>query len=86
MLRQIKTVKRSLLTLCSQGLFDESADISAKKLATTKKLLKEEDLRPSKVVEYLDKYVIGQSEAKKTIATSFRNRWRRKALPEKLKK
>lgn len=72
--------------MCSKGLFDESQDFNAKKLATTKRILKEEDLRPSKVVEYLDKYVIGQAEAKKTIATSFRNRWRRKGLPEKLKK
>lgn len=40
MLRQLKTAKRRLLTLCSQGLFDEP-DGAAKKLATTKKLLKE---------------------------------------------
>ena len=42
-------------------------------------------LTPKRVVEYLDKYVIGQTEAKKAIAISFRNRWRRKNLPEELR-
>jgi ATP-dependent HslUV protease ATP-binding subunit HslU len=37
-------------------------------------------------VEYLDRFVIGQPEAKRAIAISFRNRWRRKELPENLKK
>lgn len=32
------------------------------------------------MVEYLDKYVIGQGDAKKAIACAFRNRWRRKDL------
>ena len=33
----------------------------------------------------MDKFVIGQSEAKKAVAISFRNRWRRKNLPEDLR-
>lgn len=33
----------------------------------------------------MDKFVIGQSEAKKAVAISFRNRWRRKNLPEELR-
>lgn len=42
-----------------------------------------EDLSPKKIVEYLDKYVIGQSEAKKAVAIALRNRWRRqKVSPE----
>lgn len=44
-----------------------------------------EDLTPKKVVEYLDRFVIGQNEAKKAVAISFRNRWRRKNLPDELK-
>ena len=42
----------------------------------------ESDLTPQKLVEYLDKFVIGQGEAKKAIACAFRNRWRRRDLPE----
>jgi ATP-dependent HslUV protease ATP-binding subunit HslU len=38
----------------------------------------ESQLTPEKVVEYLDKYVIGQRDAKRAIACAFRNRWRRK--------
>jgi ATP-dependent protease Clp ATPase subunit len=42
-------------------------------------------LTPEKLVEYLDRFVIGQSEAKKAIACAFRNRWRRKDLPEHIR-
>jgi ATP-dependent HslUV protease ATP-binding subunit HslU len=34
-------------------------------------------LTPSKIVEELDKYIIGQAEAKKAVAIALRNRWRR---------
>lgn len=37
---------------------------------------------PSEIVEELDKYVIGQDKAKRTIAVALRNRTRRKKLPE----
>ncbi len=35
------------------------------------------DLTPQEIVAYLDDYIIGQHEAKKTIAIALRNRWRR---------
>lgn len=35
------------------------------------------DLTPKQIVEYLDDYIIGQDEAKKTIALALRNRFRR---------
>ncbi len=44
-----------------------------------------ETLTPKKVVEELDKYVIGQDEAKRAVAIALRNRWRRQKLPEDLK-
>ncbi len=44
-----------------------------------------EELTPKKVVEELDKYVIGQEEAKKAVAIALRNRWRRQKLPDELK-
>ena len=42
-------------------------------------------MKPKEVVEYLDQYVIGQSEAKKAVAVALRNRWRRIYVEEKLR-
>lgn len=39
-----------------------------------------DNLTPKEIVIYLDKYVIGQTEAKKTIAVALRNRYRRMQL------
>jgi len=39
------------------------------------------DLTPKEIVEYLDKYIIGQKDAKKTIALALRTRYRRLKLP-----
>ncbi len=44
-----------------------------------------EELTPKRVVEELNKYVIGQEEAKKAVAIALRNRWRRQRLPEELR-
>lgn len=41
-----------------------------------------EHLTPKEIVAYLDKYVIGQEAAKKTIAVALRNRYRRMRLDE----
>jgi ATP-dependent HslUV protease ATP-binding subunit HslU len=40
---------------------------------------------PKEIVEELDKYIIGQDEAKKAVAIALRNRGRRKLLPEELR-
>ena len=40
---------------------------------------------PREIVSELDKYIIGQEEAKKAVAVALRNRWRRMQLPEKLR-
>jgi ATP-dependent HslUV protease ATP-binding subunit HslU len=44
-----------------------------------------EELTPERIVKELDKYIIGQEEAKKAVAIALRNRWRRQKLPEHLK-
>ena len=47
--------------------------------ATAKPLL--DDLTPRQIVEELDKYVVGQSAAKRAVAVALRNRIRRQKLP-----
>ncbi|MCS6999034.1 MAG: ATP-dependent protease ATPase subunit HslU [Aquificaceae bacterium] len=44
-----------------------------------------EELTPKRIVEELDKYVVGQEGAKKAVAIALRNRWRRQKLPEHIK-
>lgn len=44
-----------------------------------------ENLTPRKIVEELDKYIIGQNKAKKAVAIALRNRWRRLQLSPELK-
>lgn len=42
-------------------------------------------LTPSQIVEELDKYIIGQESAKKSVAIALRNRWRRQQVSENMK-
>ncbi len=44
------------------------------------------NLTPKETVSYLDAYVIGQKEAKRTIAVALRNRWRRMQLDEEMQR
>ena len=43
------------------------------------------DLSPKQIVYKLDKYIIGQSEAKKAVAIALRNRYRRAQLPQEIR-
>jgi len=43
------------------------------------------ELTPKRIVEELDKYIIGQKEAKKSVAIALRNRYRRQRLPDELR-
>ena len=45
----------------------------------------ESSFSPREIVSELDKFIIGQKNAKKAVAVALRNRWRRKQLPENLK-
>jgi ATP-dependent HslUV protease ATP-binding subunit HslU len=43
------------------------------------------NLTPRAVVAYLDRYVVGQEAAKKSVAIALRNRMRRRALPDEIR-
>ncbi|WP_022708101.1 ATP-dependent protease ATPase subunit HslU [Paracoccus zeaxanthinifaciens] len=43
------------------------------------------DLTPSQIVSELDRFIIGQKDAKRAVAVALRNRWRRKRLGDDLR-
>src|SRR3954464_8511667 len=40
---------------------------------------------PREIVSELDRYIVGQHEAKRAVAIALRNRWRRQQLPEAMR-
>ena len=49
-------------------------------MAELKKKL-DEKLTPAKIIEHLNRYIVGQDKAKRSVAIALRNRIRRRALP-----
>jgi ATP-dependent HslUV protease ATP-binding subunit HslU len=45
----------------------------------------QQPLTPAEIVRELDKYIIGQKDAKRMVAIALRNRWRRQQVPEHLR-
>src|SRR5690348_1537935 len=43
------------------------------------------ELTPKQIVAELDRYIIGQDDAKRAVAVAVRNRWRRQQLPEQMR-
>src|SRR6185295_1420839 len=43
-----------------------------------------ENMTPRQIVAELDKYVVGQKQAKRAVAIALRNRWRRQQLPPEI--
>ncbi len=43
-----------------------------------------ENLTPKQIVEQLDRYIIGQADAKRAVAVAIRNRWRRQQLSDEM--
>lgn len=43
------------------------------------------DLTPREIVSELDRYIVGQNDAKRAVAVALRNRWRRKQLDDDLR-
>src|SRR5262245_22911656 len=52
---------------------------------THKKLQKSQELTPREIVRELDRHIIGQHAAKKSVAIAIRNRWRRLQTPDHLR-
>ncbi|MDP3182750.1 MAG: ATP-dependent protease ATPase subunit HslU [Desulfobaccales bacterium] len=44
-----------------------------------------DQLTPREIVAELDKYIVGQEDAKRSVAIALRNRWRRQQVPEDLR-
>jgi len=42
-------------------------------------------LKPKEIVSNLDRHIVGQNDAKRSVAIAMRNRWRRKLLPKDLR-
>src|SRR5688572_21721019 len=43
------------------------------------------DLTPTQIVAELDRYIVGQKDAKKSVAIALRNRWRRQQAPDSIR-
>ena len=56
-----------------------------KDIVPVEKAFNLDDMVPSQIVRELNKYVIGQDKAKRTIAVAIRNRTRRKRLPDNIR-
>ena len=60
-------------------------DTVKKDFVNNKKVEEEKNYTPKEIVKELDRYLIGQNEAKKAVAIALRNRWRRQRVPEDLR-
>ena len=65
------TTKVTNLNLIKKTIKKENSTVSA--------------LSPREIVSELDRYVIGQTNAKKAVAVALRNRWRRQALDDQMR-
>lgn len=54
-------------------------------MESTEEVLSIEKLTPRRIVEQLDRYIIGQADAKKAVAVAMRNRYRRDRLPDAIR-
>ncbi len=48
--------------------------------------MSEQNFSPREIVSELDRYIVGQHDAKRAVAIALRNRWRRQQLPEEMRR
>lgn len=48
--------------------------------------MSETNFSPREIVSELDRYIVGQNDAKRAVAIALRNRWRRQQLPEEMRR
>ena len=58
------------------------SDVTANSLSTD--AIVADDLTPRQIVTQLDRHIVGQSDAKRSVAIAVRNRWRRQCLPKEM--
>tara|TARA_B100001175_G_C19508930_1_gene642508 strand:- start:1244 stop:2614 length:1371 start_codon:yes stop_codon:yes gene_type:complete len=66
-------------------MIQKATNLKVVKDNDSKKSSKTSALSPREIVSELDRYVIGQTEAKRAVAVALRNRWRRQALSDDMK-
>ena len=54
-------------------------------LRTEQAIARLADLTPRQIASELDRYIVGQADAKKAVAIALRNRWRRQRAPENIR-
>lgn len=66
---------------------DNTIELTGEQLQTVAKFVRDEaePLTPRQIVAELDKYIIGQDNAKKSVAIALRNRWRRQKVETELR-
>ncbi|HSH00309.1 MAG TPA: ATP-dependent protease ATPase subunit HslU [candidate division Zixibacteria bacterium] len=65
---------------------DKPTDDSAEPQSVGPALVSGDDyLTPKQIVAALDRYIVGQDNAKKSVAIALRNRWRRRRAPEDIR-
>ena len=66
-------------------MIQKAPNLKVVKNSKNKENSKVSALSPREIVSELDRYVIGQGQAKRAVAVALRNRWRRQALSDEMK-
>mmetsp|Transcript_43986 Transcript_43986/g.84026 ORF Transcript_43986/g.84026 Transcript_43986/m.84026 type:complete len:517 (+) Transcript_43986:118-1668(+) len=69
----------------SMEMAEKSSDLKGDAEQTLPGSQEEAGMTPQKVVEMLDRYIVGQPEAKRAVAIALRNRWRRHKIASPMK-